>query len=86
MRATDTQRFVDNGNGRRSRLCKGKDFPSEQVGETPHCVFAAWRAEIDGRLTFNNGRGVWTATWKATLCTLRLRKKIIHLLHEVAVA
>jgi hypothetical protein len=86
MCATDTQCFVDNGNGWRDGLCERYDIPAEQVSQSPHRVLAARRAEINGSLTINNSRCEGPATRIATLCTLRLRKKIIDLLHEVAVA
>jgi len=86
MCATDTQRFVDNGDSWCDGLRERYDFPAEQVGQAPHRVVATRRAEINGRLTFNNGSGKRPTTRKATLCTLRLWKKIIDLLHEVAVA
>ena len=86
MGATDTQCFVDNGNGWRDCLSERYDIPTEQIGKSSHRVVAARRAEINGRLAINNSRREWPTTRIATLCTLGLRKKIIDLLYEVAVA
>lgn len=86
MCATDTQRFVDNGNGRRDRLCERYDITAEQVGQSSHRVLAARWAEINGRLAINNSSREWLTTRIATLCTLRLWKKIIDLIYEIAVA
>ena len=86
MRATDTQCFVDDSNSRRDGFCEHNGIPSEQLGKSSHRVLAARRAEINGRLAINNSRREWPTTRIATLCTLGLRKKIIDLLYEVAVA
>ncbi len=86
MRATDTRCFVDDGNSRRDGFCEHNCIPAKQLGQSSHRVLAAWRAEINGRLAVNNSSGVWPATRIAALRTLRLRKKVIDLLHEVPVA
>ena len=88
MCAADTTRFIDNSDGtqRRRLLCQWDGLPAKQVGEPANGEVAARRAEINGRLTIDNSRREWSATRIATLCTLRLWKKIIDLLYEVAVA
>jgi hypothetical protein len=86
MRAADTQCFVDDSNSRRDGFCEHNGIPSEQLGKSSHRVLAAWRAKINSRFTVNDRCGVRPATRIAALRTLRLRKKVIDLLHEVPVA
>ncbi len=86
MRATDTQCFVDDGNSRRDGFCEHNGIPAEQFGKSSHRVLATWRANINSRFTVNNSSGVRPATRITALRTLRLRKKVIDLLHEVPVA
>jgi hypothetical protein len=86
MRATDAQCLVDDGDGRRDGFCERNNIPAEQVGQSSHCLLTPWRAEVNGRLTLNHSSGVWPTTRIAALRALRLWKKIIDLLHDIAVA
>ena len=84
MSAADTQRFIDNGDGRCDGLRQRYNFPAEQIGKPTYRVLAARRAEIDSRLAIHNSGRERSATRVATLGTLSLRKQVINLFHEVA--
>jgi hypothetical protein len=55
---------------------------AQQVGQCLDTGGAARRTLIDFGFTGCDGLGVWTATWKATLPTLRLRQYLVDLLHH----
>lgn len=83
MNATDTERFIDHGNGRVRGFRERQRVSAQQVRESLHGRLATRRTQIDRDGVIDDGRCIGPTAGVSALCALRLRQQFIDLLDEI---
>jgi hypothetical protein len=84
MHATNTKRFVNNGNGplKRSLLRQWQWFGAKQCCKSPDSLIAAGRAQVNRGFSVDDRLRIGAATRVTTLRALCLRQDLIDLVDE----